>query len=123
MSRTNILRQLITKKLKTVCENIYYEIADERNMYPHIVYQFKNINHNDQYRNDIEIEIDIYDRSTDAKKIEELADQVEDLFNNQNIPQDTILPTFFLNDRMSVPDEDKKIRHRNIRILCQNYER
>lgn len=123
MSKTNDLRKLIQSRLKTVCENVYYEYADDENLYPHITYEFVTNVNDDLYRSDINLDVDIFDKSSSATLIEDLADNVEKLFNNKNLPQDTILPTFFLIDRKSVPDEDKKIRHRLVRILIQNYER
>lgn len=123
MSKTNDLRKLIQSRLKTVCENVYYEHADDEKLYPHITYEFVTNVNDDLYRSDINLDVDIFDKSSSATLIEDLADDVEKLFNNKNLPQDTILPTFFLIDRKSVPDEDKKIRHRLVRILIQNYER
>ena len=125
MSRTNDLRELVQNKLLTIEEinsNAYYENADENNMYPHIVFSFSQ-NLDLQIRSDITIDIDIWDKSTNATVIENVADKVEDLFNSTNNPQETILPTFYLIDRKKVPDEDKRIKHRLIRVLCQNYEK
>jgi hypothetical protein len=122
MSKTNDLRLLIKSKLITVCSNVYYEIADEKAMYPHIVYSF-TFNENDLSRDDITIEFDVWDKSDSAVQIENLCDSIEKLFNNENSPQETILPTFYRIDRKKILDEDKAIRHRLIRIMCQNYDK
>lgn len=121
--KTNSLRELVKSKLKMVCSNVYYENASDDAMYPHCVFSFGNILNDDFHRNDITVSIDVWDRSTSAYEVEDLCDDIEDLFNASNLPQNTILPTFFLAGRTSVPDEDKKIRHRLIRLLVQNYER
>lgn len=123
MSRTNDLRNVIQSILKTVCENTYFEVASTSAMYPHIVYSYSDINSDSGSRHDMTVEIDIWDKGTDSAVIENLADRVEDLFNGVNDPQTNILPTFFLIDRKSIPDEDKKIKHRLVRVLVQNYER
>lgn len=123
MSRTNDLRKLIKGRLNTVCRNVFFEHADDDKMYPHIVFSYDHIDTGDASRHDMILTIDIWDRSNSAAAIENLADAIENLFNTENLPQDTILPTFFLLDRKPVPDEDKKIRHRLIRVQVQNYER
>lgn len=123
MSKTNDLRELIQGKLKTVCNNVYYENAIDDDMYPHCVFSFGNIINDDFSRADISVAIDVWDKSESAAAVEDLCDDIEKLFNNSNLPQENILPTFFLANRIPVVDEDKKIRHRVIKLLVQNYER
>ena len=123
MSKTNDLRLLIQSKLKSVCEDVYYENAKDDAMYPHCVFSFGNILNDDLHRSDLTVEIDVWDKSMSAGVIEDLCDDIEAMFNASNLPQETILPTFFLMNRVAVPDEDKKIRHRLIKVLVQNYER
>lgn len=125
--RTNELRKLVRLLLGRFkdehgIKEIYYELARDDKMYPHIVFSFDNINTGDLYRHDLSLVIDIYDKSDSAYLVEQIADDVEDMFNALNLPQDTILPTFFLEARRSVLDEDKKIRHRQIDVIVQNYE-
>ena len=125
--RTNELRKLVRLLLGRFkdehgIKEIYYELARDDKMYPHIVFSFDNINTGDLYRHDLSLVIDIYDKSDSAYLVEQIADDVEDMFNALNLPQDTILPTFYLEARRSVLDEDKKIRHRQIDVIVQNYE-
>lgn len=129
MSRTNKLRKLVKSilgeskfKAKHGIKEIYYELASDNKMYPHIVFSFDGINTGDLYRHDLSLIIDIYDKSDSAYLVEQIADDVEDMFNAENLPQDTILPTFYLEARRPVIDEDKKIKHRQIEVIVQNYE-
>lgn len=121
--KTNDLRKAVCQKLKEVCDNVYYELADDNAMYPHIVYGFYDINNSDLSRNDIMIEIDVWDKSYSAVNVENMCDSIESIFNGLNSPKEHILPTFFIESRKSIPDDDKSIRHRLIRIVAQNYER
>lgn len=123
MNRTNELRKLIKSRLGTVCSRVYYDTADDSGMYPHIVFSYDNIDTGDLHRHDMMVNVDIWDKSKSAFTIETLADRVEDLFCAVNLPQDTILPTFFLAGRKSIPDEDKRIKHRLIKVVVQNYEK
>lgn len=125
--RTNSLRKLVKEMLSKVNaehgnKEVFYELANDDKMYPHIVFSFDNINTGDLYRHDLSLIIDIYDKSDSAYLVESIADDVEDMFNAINLPQDTILPTFYLEARRPVPEEDKSIRHRQIEVIVQNYE-
>lgn len=123
MGRTNDLRKLIRGKLLHICRNVYYETAPDTFLYPHITFSCKNMSAVDGNRQDIMLDIDLWDKSENANQIEEMADETEDAFNIKNEPQDTILPTFYLVSRNSVEDENKMIRHRAIRVLIETYER
>lgn len=120
--RTNDLRKLVQSRLKSICSKVYYKVADEDAVYPHIVFNIKSVDLGDLSRHDYSIDIDIWDKD-DPYNAEELADKTEDLFDCENIPQDTILPTFFLDNRTTVTDDDKSINHIIIRVIAQNYER
>lgn len=125
MSRTNDLRKLIREKLRTVdgVKEVYYEIAQSDALYPHVVFEFSNVDLSDLNRQDYMIEVHVWDKGYDASVAERISDEIEDIFNGPNLPQDNILPTFYLEGRMILEDEDKKIRHRVLQFVSQNYER
>lgn len=123
MSKTNDLKKLVRTQLLTVCDNVYYEQAIDKVMYPHCVFSFNTVNLSDFYRDDITMDVDVWTKGKNTTNIDTLCDDIEALFNNANLPQDTILPTFFRDTRTVVIDEDKDIKHRVLRFLIQNYER
>ena len=120
MGKINDLPYLVTTKLKTVCDDVYFEMADEHSMYPHIVFDYNRAN---SFQNTLDVNIDIWDKNESAVAIENLTDAVEELFNNINSPQDTIIPTFYVEDRVIVPDPDKKLRRRRVKLSVNFYER
>ena len=129
MGRTNKLRKLVKSILSDEhfiqtygIKGVWFEVADEEKMYPHITFQFDQVNTGDLYRHDLSLIVDLYDKGTSALVVEQMADDVEDMFNAKNLPQEAILPTFYLERRNVVMDEDKMIRHRQIEIIVQNYE-
>lgn len=122
MSKTNTLRELIQSKLSEVVSNCWFETADDENMYPHIVWNLKRVNTGDLHRDDIYLDVDIWDRGASADNVEDYADAVEAKLKTQNLPQATILPTFFLDGRQSIEDSDKMIKHRLVTFIIQNYE-
>ena len=125
--RTNDLKRLVQTKLKTVTAKVYNELADDKAIYPHIVFNFRRINLGDLARQDYILEVDVWDKLTgtnqSTQQIDNLADSVEKLLQAENLPQENILPTFYLIDEQNVLDEDKQIRHRKIQFQVQNYER
>lgn len=121
--RTNDLKKLVQTKLKTVTANVYHEVADNKVVYPHLVFSFRRIDLNDLSRQDYVLQVDVWDRNDKTQRVDDLADEVENLLQAQNLPQKNILPTFYLIDRKTVEDEDKMIRHRQIQFQVQNYER
>lgn len=121
--RTNDLIEIIKTKLSTVASNVYYEVADEDALYPHVVFSFQQINLGDLSRQDYELDVDVWDKGEETETVENLCDSIEHLLHGANIPQKNILPTFYLIDRRILFDEDKEIRHRVVRFQIQNYER
>ena len=122
-TRTNDLKDLIQTKLKTLTTNVYFENANDGAMYPHIVFDFREVNLGDLSRQDYVLEVDIWSKGYDTTEVDELADKVEDLLQAQNLPQTRILPTFYKIDRRSIKDPDKDIKHRQVRFQIQNYVR
>lgn len=123
MSKTNELRKLIVESLKPICDKVFYENADDENMYPHVVYSFNPVDLGDLFRDDLILNIDVWDKAESASRVEDICDSIESIFNAENLPQEKILPTFFRISRTPVKDEDKTIRHRLLRFQIQNYER
>ena len=123
MTKTNELKKLIKSLISRVVSTCGYKTVPDDKMYPHATFSFSNVNLGDLNRNDNIIDIDLWDKGNDTTRIDEIADNLEEIFNNQNIPQDSILPTFYLMNRYTVEDEDKDIQHVKLRIEVQNYER
>lgn len=125
MSKTNSLKKLITEKLKPICDRVYFNRAINSNLFPHIIFNMRSVNFEYSYRDDVILEIDVWNKPPDGDftQIEEMCDNIEKVFSDVNLPQKDILPTFYIDGRYAVEDEGKFIQHRVIRILIQNYEK
>ena len=122
---TNELRKLIKQEIdKCTGWTTYYQLADDKAMYPHITFTLDSISalDSDIHRFDYELVIDLWNKN-DVVTIEEATDKIINLFNCNNLPQDSILPTFQFESRRSVIDEDKQINHRQLVFVVQTYER
>lgn len=121
MSKTLELRKVIQSNLSSVAERVYFEIAPAKATFPYIVYDLSSTNYGNSPRDDVMLIIDIWDKSSDTSVIERLTDTIETLLNNLNNPTPTVLPTFYLENRQSIQDEDKSIKRRQLRFEVQNY--
>lgn len=122
MSKTADLRALIMAQLGTITGGTYHKNATVDAAYPYKVFSLSRANLSDLSRDDIDLCIDIWDNSTDSKRTESIADDIEVLFNASNLPQTSILPTFFRDSRYPVDDPDKTIQHIQMHITVQMYE-
>lgn len=126
--RTDELRKLCKTKLDSLkikgVKEVYCKTAADNAGYPHIVYELESIStlSNDLHRYDYTLTIDIWDKAKSESVANELADSIEELLSTANLPQTSILPTFFYSDRKSVIDEDKDIKHLIERFNVQLYE-
>lgn len=127
MSKTNELRALIVSELNSISGNngVYYQIANENSIFPHIVFDFDSVNTlaDDRCRENYKLIIDVWDRCTSASLVNDIADNVEGILHDVNLPQTNILPTIYLDSRRNLRDEDKLIRHIQLTFSIQIYER
>ena len=121
MSKTKTLRKLVNEKLQTVPGGTYHRIAPNDAAYPYKTFRLSDVSFTDA-RDDLEIEIDVWDRGQDPKVAEDIADQIEALFHNANLPAPPIYPTFFRENRYTLDDPDKNLQHIQLRFLVQLYK-
>ena len=120
MSKTYELRKIITSLLNQTEGEVYYETASTEAVFPYKVYSFESIDLGDIERDDLILLVDVWGKE-DVNVVEEIADFIEDTFNNLNAPTDTSLPTFYRISRKPIADEDKTIKRRQLKFLIQNY--
>ena len=120
MSKTAALRKLVRETLQTVQGETYHQKASERAAYPYKTFTLSSVSYT-EVRDDFDLCVDIWHRG-DWQVVEEIADQIEKLLQNANLPQSTILPTFFRENRYNLEDPDKTLQHIQLRFLVQLYE-
>ena len=126
---SNGLRKLVKTTLLSACASVYYKKADKDAMYPHVTFNLKKSRKYDIARDDVTIDVDVWTKAngdgTDISVVTafNIADLIEIAFNNLNSPQETFLPTFFIENIQEVEDADKDITHIAVEITAQTYER
>lgn len=122
MGKTQALRELITSQLETVSGGTYHKHAHQDATYPYKVFSISRVNLGDLSRDDFDVCIDIYDRAPNTKTVDQIGDDIEALFNDANLPQSTILPTFFRSSRYPVEESDKLNQHVQMHFDVELYE-
>ncbi len=124
MSKTSALRKLVRDMLQTVTGDTYHKRPPSGAEYPYKVYRLSSVAFPNSDRDDLELEVDIWDRNptTDPKAAEEIADQLEVLFNSTVVPQPPLFPAFFRDARFDLDDPDKALIHIQLRFQVQLHE-
>lgn len=127
--KTNELRKAVKGILDTLkteyttIKDVYYAEADSDALYPHIVYSFDTAFPTGLDRRDVDMYIDLWDRSESYFLLEDVADSIDDIFKYRNFPQEYNLPTTYFETRRTVDDSDKDIKHIQLIFTVQNYGR
>lgn len=121
MSKTNALKKIIQSNIDRIVK-CYHRKAEKDAMFPHAVYNFENIDLGDINRDDLILIIDLWDKGYDTTNIDDIADQIESIFNAANLPDDDVLPTFYRISRKPIDDEDKTLMRRQLKFQIQNYD-
>ena len=121
MGVTTELRKLIKAQLNALPGKTYYRQAEKDAVYPYKVFSLERITTSDLARLDYSLCVDLWDRSPDWKMVEGMSDDLTALFNAANLPQDSILPTFFRDSSYPVEDSDKEIQHQQLHFTVQLY--
>lgn len=121
MSKTKTLRGIIAEQLRTISGGTYHRAAPNNAQYPYKVFALPSASFTDA-RDDLILDVDVWDRSLDPKPAEDIADKVEALFCDANLPAPPIYPTFFRDARFALDDPDKNLQHIQLRFIVQLYE-
>lgn len=122
MSRTAELQGIVQTKLTSLKYTAYADEAPDSAVYPYVVYNINNFSFLDA-RDNITLEVDIWDSSPNYVTVEAMADAIEAEFTGDAVysSKSNVLPQFFRYLRTKVPDTDKKLKRINLKIEVQNY--
>lgn len=120
---TVALRRVIVRALKRVEAlqgRVYYAIAPADRVYPYCVFRLK---YDDSARpaENWTLHVEVFDSADTADIIDHISDQIMKYLDAQNLPNEEILPTFYLIDRDENKDTEKRIEIRDLRFIINNY--
>lgn len=119
--QTNKLKAIVDGILRTTCDRVYHQLADEDALYPHVVYDIRRVEVGDLYRRDYIIEAHAWANDEDRMQAADIADRIEAAFDQLNTPEDGCFPTFYLYTRANAIEEDKALTHEVVQITAQTY--
>lgn len=122
MSKTAALRKAITTRLKSACPRVTYGQADSKTARPYIVYSLETVGTMDDMET-LELEANVMDYGANTEPCEDIADQVEALFDKWYYLDEVIQFAAYVDRRQPVTEEDRKIIRRRLLIEIHLTER
>ena len=121
MSKTLELRKQLQIIFKTITDNIHYEIAPDTSPYPYLVYELSELTYN-YGKAVMQLEVNILDYGTSTSVVETLSDTLQDKLNKYHFINDKIQFNIYRLNKITVQEEDKKIRRRRLTFEIQLHE-
>ena len=113
MSRTIALRTELSKMLKTMAQNVYFEKAPELFEYPYVTYEMDEMSH-DYGRTLYQLEINVVDKGDSTSAVETTADDIQALLHKCYYLGGGIQFVCYQNQRQIIREEDPKIHRRRL---------
>lgn len=119
------LRKIITAYLKTQHDDVFYQAADTGAMYPHVVYDIPLSTNVSEFSEPFSVEIDVWDMPTDGSTLalETLIESINHGLDKQILESDAVMAVFDLEQRLSIPDDDKRIKRKRYTYTARLFEK
>lgn len=111
-----------TKILREVNPNIYYENAPDDAPFPYIVYSIGS-SYNNRPNAIYTLDIDVWDKNTSSKRVDELLSQINKKLNMTNYIDDKIQFSLFYDRTINSGSEDKTLKRKTIIFELRYTER
>jgi hypothetical protein len=114
------LRKAIQAILATV-GTVYYQQAHDNAVYPYLVYDFPNSTDDGTLERFV-MDLDGWDDKADTTALETLMDEADTLLHRANLyTEDKVCASIYRENRLSLTDEDRRIRRRKIIYQVRTY--
>lgn len=123
VSKTLEIRKCVKQIIEECGCKAYYEKANKVVAFPYAVFEFETTIISDNVKREIEVTIDIWDKSESSVAVEELADKISQSINYKLLfPSGESLRLYGVRKR-SLPDEDESLRRRQIECSIIYFEK
>jgi hypothetical protein len=116
------LRKAINTALKTVHPRVYFQAAPDDAIFPYLVYDLPN-SVDDGYLEQFVLDVDGWDTTTDTTVLETLMDNMNKSLDGMTSTVDGLIMSFYLDNRLSLLDDDPRIRRRKYTYQVRTYQR
>lgn len=113
MNKMVELRTMIQTYLKTKNSRIYFQIAPDNATYPFVVYELPNSIDDGAMENFV-LDIDVWDDKSDTTALETLASDIDNGLHRLTLVQNGLGATFYRTSRLSMTDDDSRLRRRRL---------
>lgn len=112
---------VIYNKLKEYHARVYQNVAPQTSaIFPYVVFRVPSINEK-EIREDIILEIDIWDNISDTTRLETLTTQIAKGLNRYKYIDGKMQLSSYKINQLNIPDPDQNINRRQLRFNLQTY--
>jgi hypothetical protein len=119
------LRKALHKHLKTIHTRVYFQQAPDNAQFPYLVYNMPSLNDDGEGHQLITLDIDGWDapETGDTTALETLMASVNTGMNKKTIVTEDFAATFYLENKLSLTDDDPRIKRRKYVYQGRLFER
>lgn len=117
----NDLQVWVENRLKMVHSSVHLEKAPDKTKFPYITYELDIPGDDEDYRQDIVLEVDVWGNSPNTTEIDGYCNEIDALFHREYENNADFQVSCYRISRLMVPDPDEKIRHRNLKYMLKTY--
>lgn len=113
MNKTEATKRALTRLLRTLCSNVYHLQAPDDEAFPYIVYEIRELSHDDG-KTLIQLEVNAIDYGKNTAVVDNLADAVQSALHKYYYIDPFIEFAAYKGSRQSVQEEDKQVLRRRM---------
>ena len=108
------LRKVIKDLLNETHLRVYFQLAPEETQTPYLTYDLTEVTDDGEGFQPIALDVDGWDIPTDGDTtaLETLMEAVNENLNKRSVITETMVGTFYLDRKIQLQDEDKRIKRR-----------
>ena len=120
--KTVEIRQRIRTLITGVHPRVFYERAPKGAAFPYVVFNMPTTLNPDLALEVYNLEVDIWDQSSDSTLIESLASNIDSELHRHTSVEDDLSMTIYRENRLNIIDNEPEIRRRQYVYQVRTYE-
>lgn len=121
------IMEFLTEELKKFSPRVFNKYANDNAIFPYVVFNIGTSNIIEKDREDVVVEIDIWDYMRDGydavMNIETLTSRIDNFLKNKIYNGENSVLIFEKTNRLTVPDEDERVERRRLRYIVKFYDK
>ena len=121
------IMKFLTSELHKLTPRVYNEYASDDAIFPYVVFNVRASNITERNREDIVVEIDIWDYKKDGYdaivNVELLTNEIDKFLRQVRYNGEDSLLIFQKINRLPIPDSDENVKRRQLRYVVKTYDK